>query len=91
MIEYYKFIIETEYNFTKDKIYKALNPNDLEAPFNFINDMKEASGWSGINYKYFTPATEEEWLKQENIKLVKKNIKLDYFYLVKLFKLLNIK
>ena len=85
MTEYYKCISTNTPNFTKGKIYKILDPANLEAPRNFIDNYKSRNGWCGTNYKHFTPATLEEWLDQEGEK------KLDYSYLTKFFKQNNIK
>jgi hypothetical protein len=84
MTEYYKYIGSDKYDYTINKIYKIVNPFNLEAPFNFIDNEGEASGWSGSNYQYFVPATLEEWLIQEGIKS-------DYSYLTEFFNQNNIK
>jgi hypothetical protein len=66
--KYYKYIDKTVNNvFTFNKIYKAQNPNSLEAMCNFISDCGKANGFAGENYKYFIPATEKEYFIQESI------------------------
>ena len=64
---YYRYIEENGYGFTKNKIYKIKNPNNLESFSNFLDDKGSWSGWSGENYKKFVPATEQEWNTQEGI------------------------
>lgn len=64
--KYYKFV-GSKNSFTKNKIYKILNSNNLEAYCNFISDSGKANGFAGENYKYFIPATEEEYFIQEGI------------------------
>jgi len=84
MTKYYRYIGDDKYDFTANKIYECKNPDNLEAPFNFIDDSKHSSGWSGSNYIHFTPATLEEWVQQNSLKS-------DYSYLIKFFKKHNIK
>lgn len=83
MIEYYKCIKTNTPDFTKNKIYKIIDPSNLEAPLNFIDECGNTNGWCGNNYEHFKPVTEKEWCEQENIKL-------DYSYLIKIFKKLKI-
>lgn len=66
--EYYEFI-SNSYGYTKGKIYKIRDRFNLESPLNFINDMEEACGFSGRNYKMFKPSTKEAFETQENPKL----------------------
>jgi hypothetical protein len=69
--EYYEYIGETNsYNteFIKGRIYKIVNKNNLEVPFNFINEKGKANGWSGTNYKRFTPSTKEAYDAQFVVK-----------------------
>ena len=60
MTEYYKCIKTNTPDFTKNKIYKIIDPSNLEAPLNFIDNCEQ------------------------------ENIKLDYSYLIKIFKKLKI-
>ena len=62
--EYYECISIDSENFTKGKIYKILNPEDLEAEYNFIDDLGGKNGWSGRNYKHFKPSTREAYEAQ---------------------------
>ncbi len=60
MTEYYECFHTTDYDcFTFGKIYKCLNPQNLEDIENFIDDKGEKNGWSGNNYKHFRPSTLE--------------------------------
>jgi hypothetical protein len=36
--EYYEYIGDSSYSFSKGKIYKIINPNNLEAEENFIDN-----------------------------------------------------
>lgn len=75
-------------NFTVGKIYKIINPDNLEDTLNFIDDKKISNGWSGDNWKHFTPVTELEWNLQKGIvTLVNKE---DLSYLIELLTKLNI-
>lgn len=65
-------------SFTKGKIYKIIDANDLEARCNFIDNFYEPNGFSELNHKYFKPSTLNKYLiqegKLEEIKLKKKAI-----------------
>ena len=63
--EYYEFIGENGSNFTKGKIYKIRNLNNLENEANFIDDKGDKNRFSGVNYKHFKPSTLEAYTKQE--------------------------
>ena len=65
--KYYRCIKSSNHDFTLDKIYQIVNPNNLEDIFNFICNTGEKSGWGGRNYTHFTPVTEHEWNLQEGI------------------------
>lgn len=56
-----------ETDFTLNKIYKIVNPDDLEDSCNFIDDKGQKNGFAGENYKYFELTTEEEYFIQEGI------------------------
>jgi hypothetical protein len=67
--EYYECIDERSSDaFTNGKIYKCLNPNDLESYYNFIDDKNEKNGWTGSNYKHFKPSTKEAYDAQFVVK-----------------------
>lgn len=86
--KYYRCIKSTVPDFTVDKIYQIINPDNLEDTFNFIDNEGQKSGWCGSNYEHFTPVTELEWNLQEGI--ITKVDKEDYSYLIELFKKSNI-
>ena len=89
MIEYYKCIDTngSEDCFTLNKIYKIINPKDLEDIGNFIDDKGATNGWSGSNYRHFEPSTEYEYNEQNNISNKEKDV--DYSYLISLFDKFN--
>jgi len=66
--EYYEYVHETGMNFTKNRIYKCLDPSNLEKVHNFIDDCNIPNGWSGLNHKYFKPSTKEAYDAQFIIK-----------------------
>jgi hypothetical protein len=69
--EYYEFIGNNS-DFTTGKIYKIINPKNLEQPENFIDDTGTENGFSGINCEKFRISTLEAWEDQENnVKYVK--------------------
>lgn len=62
--EFYEYIGRNKLEFTNGKIYKCLNPNDLNVPRNFIDDNGKENGFSDKNYKYFIPSTEDAYISQ---------------------------
>jgi len=66
--EYYEYIGTIDNSFTKNKIYKCLNPNNLEKIANFIDDNGVKNGWCGINYQKFKPSTKEAYDDQFVVK-----------------------
>lgn len=66
--EYYKYIGGNDDSFTKNKIYKYLNPNNLEANYNFIDNKNTPNGWGGSNNKKFKPSTKEAYDAQFIVK-----------------------
>lgn len=83
--EYYECIDDSGsyHNFKKGRIYKCVNPNNLEAVENFIDDKGIRDGWSGQNYKHFKPSTKEAYDAQ-NYKSETKTIKneeMEYIWL----------
>lgn len=76
-------------NFTEGTIYQIINSDNLEATSNFIANDGRGDGWSGNNYKHFTPVTELDWNLQEGI--ITKIVSEDYSYLIPILKQLNIK
>lgn len=92
MTEYYKCILDNTGSFTEGRIYKIINPSDLETPFNFIDDKGEKNGWCGVNYFHFTAATLQEWIAQEYRDSGREeSINSDCSYLVEFFNQNNIK
>ncbi len=90
MTEYYECFHTTDTDcFTFGKIYKCLNPQNLESVSNFIDDNGKTNGWCGNNYKHFRPSTLEAFLLQENIISIIKKENLSY--LIKFLSKLNIK
>jgi len=66
--EYYEYVGDSS-DFTKGKIYKIINPDNLEAFGNFIDDKGRDNGYSGSNYKYFKPSTKEDYELQNKPKV----------------------
>jgi hypothetical protein len=65
--EYYEYIGGACSDFTKGKIYKIKNPDNLEGDFNFIDDNDDENGFSPINHQYFKPSTKKAFNKQNNM------------------------
>ena len=88
--EYYKCIkcTDSDASFTRNKIYKIVNPEDLEDISNFIDDNGACNGWAGNNHEHFEPSTIEEWNIQEGI-YTKPKVEEDYSYLIPLLTKLN--
>lgn len=66
--EYYEYVNNYENNFTKGRIYKIINPLDINATNNFIDNTGSANGFAHNNHKYFKPSTKDAFDKQENTK-----------------------
>jgi hypothetical protein len=64
---YYKYIGVKVEGFTRDRIYKIINPEHLETPCNFIDDDGKENGHSGNNHKYFKPSTLKAFMQQESL------------------------
>ena len=64
--EYYEYIGAEMESFTRGKIYKINNPNDLEAEGNFIANDGTTNGFSGSNFEKFKPSTEQAFLAQQS-------------------------
>jgi len=75
--EYYECIRTSDPKlFTVGKLYKINNPNNLEDVCNFINNNGVYDGWSGVNYKYFSPVLKcpkEKSNQKHLIKLLKQS------------------
>jgi hypothetical protein len=69
--EFYEFIQDTDIEFgsgfTKGKIYKIIDPKNLEKGNNFIDDKGHPNGYGGENAKKFKPSTKEAYEAQEGI------------------------
>lgn len=64
--EYYEFIGENGQSFTKGKIYKIIDPKNLENYGNFIDDDGKENGWGGgDNHTKFKPSTKEAFDEQK--------------------------
>ena len=66
--EYYEFIGDSDTGFTKGKIYKCLNPNNLESATNFLDNNNKEDGWAGMNHLKFKPSTKEAYNAQFVVK-----------------------
>jgi hypothetical protein len=59
--------------FTKGKIYKIKNPNNINDYYNFIDDEGDSNGFTekqGNNTSNFKPSTEEAYCEQQNNKII---------------------
>jgi hypothetical protein len=65
--EYYEFSQEVNTGFTKGKIYKIKNPNQIGASGNFIDDVGKVNGYGSNNSSYFKPSTEQAFLAQQGM------------------------
>jgi len=65
--EYYEYVgkLSSE-SFTIGKIYKIVNPNNINASQNFIDNKGVRNGFAGENDKKFKPSTEEAFLAQQS-------------------------
>lgn len=64
--EYYEFIGNESMSFSKGKIYKIINPKDINEERNFIDNLGTANGFSYKNKEKFKPSTEEAFLAQQS-------------------------
>jgi hypothetical protein len=64
--EYYEYVNEDSTSFSTGKIYKIVNPKDIEAGQNFIDNGGIPNGFSGSNSEKFKPSTEEAFLAQQS-------------------------
>lgn len=88
--KYYKCVeLNAEENFTYDKIYRIINPDNLNDYGNFIDNKGKRNGFAPNNEKSFTPVTELEWNLQEGI--ITKIVSEDYSYLIPILKQLDIR
>jgi hypothetical protein len=65
--EYYEYASSSTEGFTEGKIYKILDPYNLETYFNFIDDQGDTNGFAPLNHRYFKSSTKEAFDKQNNI------------------------
>jgi hypothetical protein len=64
--EYYEFIGNESMSFSKGKIYKIINPKDINEVRNFIDNLGTPNGFSYKNKEKFKPSTEEAFLAQQS-------------------------
>lgn len=64
--EYYEYIGLGDVAFTKGKIYKIVNPKNINDFGNFIDNDGTKNGFSGENAKKFKPSTEQAFLAQQS-------------------------
>lgn len=63
--KYFKYIGKyTDGGFTPGRIYECLNPANVNAEANFIDDNGEINGYCGFNNEVFVPSTKEAFLAQ---------------------------
>jgi hypothetical protein len=63
--KYFKYVGKyTDGGFTPGRIYECLNPANVNAEANFIDDDGEINGYCGFNDEVFTPSTKEAFLAQ---------------------------
>jgi hypothetical protein len=65
--EYYEFIGDGSMAFSKGKIYKIINPKDINDEGNFIDNSGTPNGFSPKNKEKFKPSTEEAFLAQQGL------------------------
>lgn len=64
---YFEYVGGVDNYFTSGKIYRCIDPNNIEARGNFIDDDGEENGFAGENYIRFKPSTKEAFDAQ-NVK-----------------------
>jgi len=63
--KYFKYVGKyTDGGFTPGRIYECLNPANVNAEANFIDDGGEINGYCGFNDEVFVPSTKEAFLAQ---------------------------
>ena len=63
--KYFKYVGKyTDGGFTPGRIYECLNPANVNAEANFIDDDGEINGYCRFNDEVFTPSTKEAFLAQ---------------------------
>lgn len=79
--EYYE-CVKTSCSFTKGKIYKIINPNNLEDVYNFLDNKGVQNGYAGNNHENFKPSTKEAFDLQNKSKDVmnKPNFEVGKWY-----------
>jgi hypothetical protein len=65
--EYYEYVKTSIGSFTEGKIYKVLDPYNLETYSNFIDNQGDKNGFAPLNHRYFKSSTKEAFDKQNNI------------------------
>lgn len=65
--EYYEYVYKDSPTFTKGKIYKIVNPENIEALSNFIDNTGVGNGFAGDNHLKFKPSTQEAFLAQQSL------------------------
>lgn len=65
--EYWEYIGRNS-DFTKGKIYKCLDPKNINKADNFIDDVGDENGHSPNNTKFFKPSTKEAFDEQNKPK-----------------------
>jgi len=64
--KYFKYVGKyTDGGFTPGRIYECLNPTNVNAEANFIDDDGEINGYCGFNDEVFVPSTKEAFLAQK--------------------------
>lgn len=64
--EYYELIVASSTNFTQGKIYKIIDPVNINKMSNFIDDKNNRNGFAGDNSVKFKPSTKEAYDLQES-------------------------
>jgi hypothetical protein len=72
--EYYEYVKTSIGSFTEGKIYKVLDPYNLETYSNFIDNQGDKNGFAPLNHRYFKSSTKEAFDKQNN----KRNIETEF-------------
>ncbi len=64
--EYYELIVASSTNFTQGKIYKIIDPVNINKMSNFIDDKNNRNGFARDNFVKFKPSTKEAFDLQES-------------------------
>jgi len=78
---YYECINGDGHWFTEGNLYKILDPNNIEAECNFIDNKGRPNGWSGSNCQHFRLSNQTKQLSEQP-----EPIKEDFSYLINLLK-----